>query len=125
MQIVAICVSRYDNSSSSCGFTHIADYCYYHNEHRSSLFATKKREPFDSRFVPPQVVPIMPCVQGQPDFWNMVWSWSSKNVASPNHSRNSLFYIIFSKYPLYDNILCILALIICLDLMLYNFYSRV
>ena len=31
--------------------------------------------------VPPQVVPIMPCVQGQPDFWNIVWSWSSKNVA--------------------------------------------
>ena len=26
----------------------------------------EKREPFDSRFVPPQVVPIMPCVQGQP-----------------------------------------------------------
>ena len=30
--------------------------------------------------VPPQVVPNMRCVQGLPDFWNMVWSWSSKNV---------------------------------------------
>ena len=44
MQIVAICVSRYENSSSSCGFTHIADYCYYRNEHCSSLFATKKED---------------------------------------------------------------------------------
>ena len=95
----------------------------------NELRGQKRRDSSDfsekSLQVPPQVVPVMRCVQGQPDFWNMVWSWSSKNVASPNQSRNSLFYIIFSKYPLYDNILCILALIICLNLMLYNFYSRV
>ena len=28
----------------------------------------EKREPFDSRFVPPQVVPVTRCVPGVPDF---------------------------------------------------------
>ena len=35
-------------------------------------WAQKKREPFDSRFVPPQVVPVMRCVPLQPDFYTMV-----------------------------------------------------
>ena len=50
----------------------------------------KKREPFDSRFVPPQVVPVSLCVPGQPDFRTLVWLWSSKNVASPNPRESTM-----------------------------------